>query len=1568
MLIPGWQESNRLPTEMEPTVPRLFLHSAFVLFLGLVLSARSLAAGEVDSSALYSVGLSKIDITPNYPVRLNGFGSRRKESEGVTQRIYAKAIAISNLESDNRAGPPVVIVTIDNLGIRLSMVEEVSRRLQKKVGLDRDRLAVTFSHSHTTPKVNGASDTIFSTPISPEHQVAIDRYTKELTDWIEEASLQALKARKPATLSWSIGKVGFAKNRRTKNGPVDHDLPMLVVRDASDESVRGIYVSYACHCVSMTDNKISGDWAGFAQAAIEHDHAGAICMTSIGCGSDSNPDFGAKGRRIEAAVAQGDAIRAEVGRLMKQKQKALGGALRTTLNQIDLPLNDLPSREELAATAKKGGAAGYSAQWHLTKLDRGEELMKAIDYPIQSVSFGDDLAMLFLAGEVCVDYSHRLKREFDRDRLWINAYANDFCSYIPSERLAKEGGYGGGAEVVYFGVPTTLKAGLEKLIVDEVHRQLPKEFSALKDPVRTGGSRALSPTASRDAIQLPDGMAIELVACEPMVVDPVAIDFGPDGRLWVCEMHDYPEGLDGEFRAGGRIRVLEDTNADGQYDKSTLFAEGLPFPTDVKVWRKGVIACAAPEVVYLEDTDGDGVADRREALLTGFATHNYQARVNSLRPGLDGWMYAAVGLFGGEIESVRNGSRLNLSGRDFRFKPDSGALEAAAGNSQQGRVRDDWGRWFGCSNGNLIKHYPLHDHYLRRNPHLAPPPLEQSVLAGTGFSRLYPAREDPQLFKLSGTAGGVTAACGIGIYRDTLLGSEYLGDAFTCEPVNLAVHRSDLLRKANAIGMTAKAPADKVEFLASTDRWFRPVQARTGPDGALWIVDMYRFIIEHPRWIPPETLQELDVRAGSSRGRIYRVFPKGSQPRAWPRLDGLDGNALVGALDSPNGTIRDLAMQLLGWRGDKSVVPALAQLAARPEIRPEARLQALCVLDQFEALDPSLLVSILSSRHPGLRKHAARLCEKRLAVAPELRESFLALAVDPDLEVRLQFASSLGEWKSPEAGRALAGLLAREGDPYILGAALSSALPHLGPVLVELLEAKPEPPVLPKLLSIAADTLALKDLRPLAAKLARAQASQGVLFLEALRGRNFGEIEVRAIYDEFVPLTNRARVVLSEESPDPAKQREAINLLGRVPREAQDDAVVLLSTLRVNLPLSIQLAALKALRRLPVSGELELSVALELLEHRSSAGPALRMNVLDALMSRPAWTRQLLRELKTQPTMVAALDPARRQALLDHPDKEIAKLASSVINEAVGAVSRDREALVASYQNPAQEKGDAAKGEAVFRQACASCHQVGGIGREIGPDLATLSDLSNAALLIGILDPNRAVLDQYQQYVLATKKGQTLAGMISGETASSVLLKQLDGTSVEILRKDITKIESTGRSLMPEGLEGLVTKERMPDLLAFLARPHAPRKSFALNKPATVAPNAKGLVHLPATASEIYGRDLILEEQFRNLGHWHGAEDRAIWTVKLEHDADYEVFMDYSCDNGAAGNRFLLEGGSKTIRGTVSGTGKWSDYAEISIGSLSLPAGESRLTFRSEGPVKRALLDLRGLRLEPVGK
>ena len=409
-----------------------------------------------ESAEPMAVGVAEEDVTPDYPIRLNGFGGRRAESEGVTEKVWAKALAFG----DPQLGPAVIITT-DNLGIPAEMTREVANRLAAKTGLKPERLSITASHSHTAPMLKDVAPTIFGVPIPPEHQAHIDRYTREFTDKLEKVALAAIRDIRPSRVSWGVGSANFSINRRTPGGPVDHDLPVLVVRDLNGKP-RAIYFSYACHCVTLSNNKISGDWLGYAMRQVQEKFPGAIALGSVGCGADSNPSSGVTGGKIEIATNQGQQIATEVTRLLGTPLTAITNRPVTRVTHIDLAFATPRTREEWETRAKAKDAAGHQARVTLARLDRGESLPTKIDYPVQSWMFGDQLAMVFLAGEVVVDYSLRLKREFDRQRIWVNAYANDAPAYIPSERVLKEGGYEGGDAMIYYDKPQKFAAGLEK--------------------------------------------------------------------------------------------------------------------------------------------------------------------------------------------------------------------------------------------------------------------------------------------------------------------------------------------------------------------------------------------------------------------------------------------------------------------------------------------------------------------------------------------------------------------------------------------------------------------------------------------------------------------------------------------------------------------------------------------------------------------------------------------------------------------------------------------------------------------------------------------------------------------------------------------------------------------------------------------------------------------------------------------------------------------------------------------------------------------------------------------------
>jgi putative membrane-bound dehydrogenase-like protein len=914
-------------------------------------------------------------------------------------------------------------------------------------------------------------------------------------------------------------------------------------------------------------------------------------------------------------------------------------------------------------------------------------------------------------------------------------------------------------------------------------------------------------------IHLSPGFRVELAAAEPLTIDPVAIDWDVSGRMWVVEMADYPLGIDGKGKPGGRVRVLEDTDGDGRYDKSTLFADGLNFPTGIAAWRDGVIVTAAPEILFLRDTDGDGRADLKRVLFSGFLEGNQQLRINGLRWGLDNWIYCAVGGhyrgYGAatKIKSALTGEETALGSRDFRFRPDTGEFEPASGPAQFGRNRDDWGHWFGTQNSNPLWHYVLQDHYLRRNPHVpAPDPANQVIRPMN--PRVFPASPNEKRYHSFEHADRFTSACSGTIYRDTLLfGASSEMHAFVCEPFHNLVHHEIVTDD----GVTFQAHRSDVEqtseFFASEDRWSRPVMIRTGPDGALWVVDMYRYMIEHPDWLPPEGREELlpFYREGDDKGRIYRVLPKDAPSRKVVRLDRLSTSELVAALDSSNEWQRDKAQQLLLWRNDRAAAGPLEALATQNK-NALARLHALCALDGLGALQPSILITALSDEAPGVRENALRLAEK--FNSPDLIHAAATLASDPSAKVRLQLACSLGAWTNAEAGEALGNLARRDhGDAYILAAVMSSAIPH-AQALAKALLAENGPPLQAYSEAMYTLALGLEDLAllltllepALAPKDGKFNALHFARYAAFLRLANDRKANVDNLPSEKILLA--AREGLRGAGPD---QFAAASLLARNPKTRGEAMPILATRLKPSESLETQRAAISALAE---TGDA--SVPDLLLQNWPAVGPETRLAILETLLRREAWAYALL---KNEAVAAGDFDASRRNRLLKYDSARVRELASNRFSQ---PASPNRTKVIEEFKPALQLTGDPAHGKEIYGRTCIVCHRRDGQGNDIGPDLRSVVEHPPEKLLTNILDPSLDVQPGYHAYNCALTNGEELYGLISAETATSVIFKFADGTMRTISRKEINTLRSSNLSLMPDGLENGLSKQDLADLIAFL--------------------------------------------------------------------------------------------------------------------------------------------------------
>jgi putative membrane-bound dehydrogenase-like protein len=1088
--------------------------------------------------------------------------------------------------------------------------------------------------------------------------------------------------------------------------------------------------------------------------------------------------------------------------------------------------------------------------------------------------------------------------------------------------------------------------------------------------------QAKSPRAALSGLVVRPGMRVDLMASEPQTTDPVGMDWGADGRLWLVEMHDYPLGVDGRGKPGGRVRVLEDADGDGHYERSDLFADDLPFPTGILSWRDGVLVTAAPDILYLADTDGDRKADVREVLYTGFSLGNQQHRINGFERGLDNWIYCANGHSGGRVRSLKTGAEVDIGGRDLRIRPATGELEAISGVSQFQRSHDDWGNWIGNSNAEPSYQFVLDDHYLSRNPHVAPLSGISLIPELPGTAPIFAKSRTLARFNDFHTADRFTSACSTIVYRDELLCAPFIGNSFVSEPVHNLVHR-EVPTQGGLLLHTQRASDEQTsEFLASTDNWFRPTALRTGPDGGLWIADMYRAVIEHPEWIPTARHKELDVRGGSDMGRIYRVLPVGTPPRAWPRLDKLATPELVAQLESPNGWIRDKVQELLVARNDPAALVPLKQLATQGQ-RPTARLHALCTLDGLRAMDPDTAIAAMKDPHPEVRRHAARVSEPLLADHPEVGETLTQLANDAAPQVLLQVAYSLGAWNDPRAGKALGAFLTTHSDPYLLAAGMSSIVPQL-PAVVQAVAAS-SPVELPLtlatgLMDTALGTDQVSALAPLAERIARVgtgdrhapwQIAALAHLLEGLQSRQltFDDLLANApqaanTKQALDRLARFANQVARDPQADEADRLAAIGLLGRNETQFADDLTSLCDLLGPQHPAALQSAALSTLEQLKQD-----EVAAQVLAGWKSYAPALRRDVLDLLFRRDAWLPACLTALENGTIAPREIDTSRQQRLLRHRNAEIRERAAQVLSH---ATEGDRARVVEDYRAVTNLSADATHGQQVFSQKCGICHRFNSQGHAVGPDLSALTDRSPAGLLVSILDPNRAVESKYQSYAAVTDDGLTYTGLLSAESGSSVTLLAQEGKQQVILRNQLEALESTGKSLMPEGLERELSRQDLADVLAYLGSGGPKPKTFAGNRPELVTQEAlRGELFCLSTNGEIYGDTLVLEAENTNLGFWGSESDHVTWEVEVKRKTRFAVILEWACDDSAAGNTYLLEVADQRLTGQVKGTGGWNSYHRETVGHVELKPGRYRLGLRSSGPIQGYLFDFKSVTLRP---
>ncbi|RBP47731.1 putative membrane-bound dehydrogenase-like protein [Roseimicrobium gellanilyticum] len=964
---------------------------------------------------------------------------------------------------------------------------------------------------------------------------------------------------------------------------------------------------------------------------------------------------------------------------------------------------------------------------------------------------------------------------------------------------------------------------------------------------------ATPPEKAASTFEVLDGFTMDLVAAEPLVTDPVAITYDEYGRAFVCEMNDYPYTDKAKHKVSqenptdlaiGKVRLLTDTDGDGVYDRSTIFATDLSWPTGAACWKGGIIVVATPDIWYLKDTDNDGVADVRQKLFTGLKKLNIQAVANNPIWGLDNKIYIAGGTNGGTVQNLIHPDEKPVTIRraDLKLDPVTMKIEATDGGARFGNTRDDWGNRFLCNIRNPCQHIVYNTKYLSLNPYVsAINPLHDAAEAGDQLPvhRISPPEAwrvlradrwstDPTnrmpRSELVGT-GVVTSSAGITIYRGDAYPQDYRGMAFVADVAGNLFYRLKLTPDSVTFKAT-RVDGDK-EFCASRDIWFRPVNFANAPDGCLHVCDMYREAIEHPWSLPDDIHAAIDLIKGIDKGRIWRLTPKGYKTRKTESLADKSSSELVKLFSHPNAWHRDTAHRLLFERQDKSVVPELKQLLKWDDSGPYVEVHSMWTLNSLGALDEEDLSHFaLEDREPEIRESATIL------YAPFLTSAYPPSSFDnrlKDESPRIRFLATLVLANSKSTSMTALFdqvILRNKDDPWMRLATQAFRQSDLAVgVETTLRRGNPDSPGLVTFIRECGVMLGSEpDLKKTSAEyflaaLARNastnphSAEQGLLGLcegLARHGRSPSDLleHLQVTRKETAAwLRSVSQEAQCQAGDDSLGTDERVTKIGLMAVEPDITKIqpALQKLLLPAEPDAVRLAVISLLQRTRAIAMPQL-----LLEAWSTLTPAPREAALQALASRAEWIRALISAVENGRVKPGEISATARTLMLRTPDTVLKARVEKLFS------TSSRGEVLAKYQPALTIPGDAKRGKVVFTTVCAACHRFKEEGRDVGPNLATTLAWTPEQMLTNILDPNREVSPNFAQYLVELQDGRFLVGMLTGESEASIMLKDPMSVEQSVIRSQIKSLKSTGLSLMPEGLESVLTVEQLADLMAYL--------------------------------------------------------------------------------------------------------------------------------------------------------
>jgi len=972
--------------------------------------------------------------------------------------------------------------------------------------------------------------------------------------------------------------------------------------------------------------------------------------------------------------------------------------------------------------------------------------------------------------------------------------------------------------------------------------------------------KPLSPDESQRHLVVPPGFEPRLYAAEPEIYKPLCMAWDHRGRLWIAESTDYPNTKRRDGQGRDRITICEDTNGDGRADSFRVFAEGLNIPTSLLFASGGVIVLQAPDTLFLKDTDGDGKADLRKVLFTGWGIGDTHAGPSNLRWGLDNWVWGIVGYsaFRGTVggETIRFGQGL------FRFKPDGSKLEfiRSTSNNSWGVGFSEDGLVFGSTaNGCPSVYLPIPNRYYEAVRGMTPRELRS--IAAT--NRFFPVTDKVRQVDYH---GGFTAGAGHALYTARTYPPHYWNStAFVAEPTGHLVATFTLERKGSDV-------VDYIgwNLLASDDEWTAPINAEVGPDGHVWVIDWYNYIVQHnptPHGFKTGrgSAYETPLR-DKTHGRIYRVVYKDAPAPKPFSLDPSDERSLVAALGHDNQLWRMHAQRLLIERGKRDVVPELVKLARDTSVDAiglnAGAVHALWTLHGLGAMSDAVPAAteaaVLALRHPsaGVRRNAVQVLPRDARSTSAILKA--GLLSDPDAQVRLAALLSLAD--QPASDEVAAALVAALGDGavgddrWLADAATAAAARNDSAFLQAVSAGKHDRPAGAQVLAIAGRVAehwarsAPGD--KVGTLLAAMPGGEPTVTQAIIQGLTRGWPKGKPAH-----IDRTAENVLKKLSAElnPSARGQLVRLVGLWGNQALDlmgteiatqllaaarddkaadsrriDAARQVVELRASdESIARQLLELIGPRTAPdlaaglieaVSASKSPQVGAILVETLPRLSPGVRGHVLKILLGHSDWSPALLGALESGQAKISELALDQKQALAAHPNHEIAARTGRLLARGGGLPDPDRQKVFDRLMPLVKEGGDPAQGKLVFQQQCAKCHRHGSEGGQVGPDLSGSAALPRNELLTHIIDPSRNVEGNFVQYNVATIDGRVINGLLASETKTSIELIDAEGKRQPVLREDIDQMTATKKSLMPEGFEKQVSTAAINDLLAFLTQ------------------------------------------------------------------------------------------------------------------------------------------------------